>query len=129
MTIEERADLGAQYKATGRYNCTRSVLAAFSDMIDLDEDKLTAMTAGFSAGMGNMEGTCGAIIGAIMVAGLLTDGRGTVRYSRMIHERFNELSKSTICKTLKGIGEDAPLCECPNCVKNAILALGETGIV
>jgi len=38
MTIQERAEKGAVYKAEGRYNCTRSLSAAFSD-IDSDEAK------------------------------------------------------------------------------------------
>ena len=31
----------------------------------------------------------------------------------------------TICKDLKGIENGAPLCPCPECVRNAVLALGE----
>ena len=32
--------------------------------------------AGYAAGMGCMESTCGAVIGAVMVAGFLTEGKG-----------------------------------------------------
>jgi len=32
---------------------------------------------------------------------------------------------ATICKDLKGIENGAPLCPCPECVRNAVLALGE----
>ncbi|MCR5778022.1 MAG: C-GCAxxG-C-C family protein [Lachnospiraceae bacterium] len=123
MTIEERAQKGAEFKAKGMYNCTRSVLAAFDDVLDLDEAELTKLTAGFAAGMGNMEGDCGALIGAIMVAGMLTEGKATPRYSKVIFEKFNELSKAVKCKDLKGIGTGEVLCECPNCVANAIRAL------
>lgn len=124
MTIEERAKKGYEYKATGRYNCTRSVLATFEDMIDIDPDKLTILSAGFAAGMGNMEGTCGALIGAVIVAGFLTDGKATPRYSKQIVEKFQELSGATICKDLKGITTGKMLCSCPDCVSNAILAVG-----
>ena len=123
MDIQERAQRGAGYKASGTYNCTRAVLAAFDDIIDIDADKLTELTAGFAAGMGNMEGTCGAIIGALMVAGLITEGKVTPRYSRVIMDKFKELSGSTICRELKGIGTGEVLCECPACVANAIMAL------
>ncbi len=124
MTIEERAIMGLQYKASGKYNCTRSVLAAFEDMINVEPEKLSLLTAGFAAGMGNMSGTCGALIGAIMVAGVLTDGKATPHYSKVIFEKFNELSGATICKDLKGLETGRVLCECPNCVANAIRALG-----
>ncbi len=51
MTIQERAEKGAAYKAEGRYNCTRSVLAAFNDIIKIDEKELVALAAGFVGGM------------------------------------------------------------------------------
>lgn len=61
-----------------------------------------------------------------MVAGSLTDGMGTPRYSREIMSKFNDKCGATICKELKGIETGRVLCECPNCVRNAALALGET---
>ena len=124
MTVKERAEKGSEYKAKGTYNCTRSVLAAFDDIINVDADELTTKTAGFAAGMGNMEGTCGALIGAIMVAGILTDGKGTPKYSRLIVDKFKELSGATICRDLKGVSTGNMLTSCPDCVRNAILALG-----
>ena len=30
-----------------------------------------------------------------------------------------------VCKDLKGMETGAPLCPCPECVRNAVLALGE----
>ena len=71
-----------------------------------------------------MEGTCGALIGAIIVAGFLTEGKATPRYSKQIVEKFQELSGATICKDLKGITTGKMLCSCPDCVSNAILAVG-----
>jgi C_GCAxxG_C_C family probable redox protein len=124
MTIQERAEKGAAYKAEGRYNCTRSVLAAFNDIIKIDEKELVALAAGFVGGMGNMEGTCGALVGAIMVAGIISEGNGTLKYSRIIVDKFKELCGATICKDLKGIDGTHYLCSCPDCIKNAILALG-----
>ncbi len=126
MTLEERANLGSQLKASGACNCTCAVLMAFQDKLPLSEEDLRKISAGFAAGMGSMEGTCGALIGAVMVAGFLTEGKGTPRYSREIMKKFQESSKATICKDLKGVGRGCVLCECPDCVKNAILALGQT---
>ena len=126
MTIEERADLAAQLKATGQCNCTQSVLRVFEDKMDVNPEELGKLASGFAAGMGCMESTCSALIGATMVAGCITDGMGTPRYSREIMSKFNDKCGATICKDLKGIETGRVLCECPNCVRNAVLALGET---
>ncbi len=125
MTIEERAEMASRLKATGQCNCTRSVLKAFEDQINVGENELNKLAAGFAAGMGGMESTCGALIGAVMVAGMLTDGAGTPRYSREILKKFQEKCGATICKDLKGVGTGQVLCECPDCVQNAVIALGE----
>ena len=90
MTIEERANLAANLKATGQCNCTQSVLKAFEDKINIDPNELSKHSAGFAAGMGCMESTCGALIGAVMTAGMLTEGIGTPRYSKDIVSKFNE---------------------------------------
>ena len=64
MTIEERADKAAELKATGQCNCTQSVLKVFEDVLPVDDETLMKMSAGFAAGMGGMQSTCGALIGA-----------------------------------------------------------------
>ena len=128
MTIKERADVAAYLKASGKCNCTQSVLKAFEDKLEVDPEKLEKIAAGFAAGMGCMESTCGALIGAVMIAGVLTDGKGTPRVSKELVHNFNEKCGSTICKELKGIGTGKVLCECPECVRNAILALDELSL-
>ena len=125
MTIEERAAKAAELKATGQCNCTQSVLKVFEDQLDISTVELMKLGAGFAAGMGCMESTCGALTGAVMVAGSLTEGKATPRYSKEILEKFNEKCGATICKDLKGIETGQVLCECPECVRNAVLALGE----
>ena len=44
-----------------------------------------------------------ALVGAVMVAGMLTDGQGTGRYAREILLGFRERCGATICKDLKGV--------------------------
>ena len=110
MTIEERAAQAAQYKATGACNCTQAVIKVFEDKISTDEKELMELTAGFAAGMGSLESTCGALIGAVMTAGVLTEGKGTPRFSREILQKFSEKSGATICMCAKrgtGTGRDA----------------------
>ena len=126
MTLQERADLAANLKATGQCNCTQSVLKVFEDVIDISPEGLSKLASGFAAGMGCMESTCGALIGAVMTAGMITGGAGTPRYSKEIVAQFNDKCGATICKDLKGINTGKVLCECPDCVRNAVLSLGET---
>lgn len=125
MNIEERAAQAAAWKAAGQCNCAQAVLKAFEDKLPVDADTLMKLGAGYAAGMGCMESTCGALIGAVMVAGVATDGKGTPRISKELLQNFQEKCGATICKDLKGVETGAPLCPCPECVRNAVLALGE----
>ena len=125
MTIEERAAKAADLKAAGACNCSQAVVKVFEDKLSLDDETLMKLTAGYAAGMGCLEATCGALIGAVMTAGILTDGAGTSRYSKEILAKFQQKCGATICRELKGVGTGKVLCECPECVRNAVLALGE----
>ena len=101
MTIEERANQAAQWKATGIYNCAQAVTQAFADQIPVEAETLKKLGAGYAAGMGCMEATCGALIGAVMAAGILTDGKGTPAVSRQLVAGFQEKCGATICKDLR----------------------------
>ena len=125
MNIEERAAQAAAWKAAGQCNCAQAVLKAFEDKLPVDADTLMKLGAGYAAGMGCMESTCGALIGAVMVAGAATDGRARPAFPRNCCKTFRKKCGATICKDLKGVETGAPLCPCPECVRNAVLALGE----
>ena len=103
MTIEERAELAVETFAAGKGNCTQSVLCAWEDKIPVDHDTLMKLGAGYGAGMGCMQATCGALIGAVMAAGSVTDGKGTPRpqhpYELSGKERRDDL------QGLKGRGD------------------------
>lgn len=123
MTIEERAARAVELKAG--CNCAQAVALAFADALPLDEATLMMLAAGYGAGMGCMEATCGALVGAVMAAGLLTDGQGTGRAARAALAGFQDRCGATICKDLKGIATGTVLCPCTECVRNAVLAAGE----
>ena len=125
MTIKERADIAANLKATGQCNCCQAVTKVLADTTGLDEASLQKISAGFAAGMGCMEATCGALIGANMILGLRTEGNGTVRQSRELLSKFKENCGAVTCKDLKGVETGKVLCECEDCVRNAVLSLGE----
>lgn len=123
MTIEERAARAVELKAG--CNCAQAVALAFADALPLDEATLMKLAAGYGAGMGCMEATCGALVGAVMAAGLMTDGQGTGRMARATLAGFQDRCGATICKDLKGIATGTVLCPCTECVRNAVLAAGE----
>ena len=105
MTIEERAEKAAALKAEGKCNCAQAVISVFADRIPV-------------------ESTCGALTGAVMAAGILTDGHRTPAYAAQILREFEQRSGALICRDLKGINTGKPVCPCPDCVRNAVLAAG-----
>ncbi len=125
MTIQERAETAANYKKTGVCNCCQAVTKVFADQTGVDEETLMKISAGFAAGMGCMESTCGSLVGACMVAGIKSQGQGSPKIAKEILAKFKEKSGATICKELKGLGSGKVLCECDDCVRNAVLSLGE----
>ena len=125
MTIQERAEKAVALKAHGGYNCSQAVTTALADQTGLDEDSLKQISAGFCAGMGTMEATCGALIGAGMIAGMKTQGQKTLTYTRQMITAFKTKSGAVTCKDLKAMTDGKPLCPCEDCVRNAVLASGE----
>ena len=123
MTNKERAEKAALLKANGQCNCCQAVLSVYKDRISVDEALLNTLSAGFAAGMGCMQSTCGALIGSVMVAGFLTEGKGTVGVAKTVLEEFKRKSGALICRDLKGIDTGKVLCACPDCVKHAVEAL------
>ena len=124
MTLDERMDYAAKRKK--EMNCCQAVLVAFADKLGKSEDDLLRLGSGFGSGMATMEGTCGALVGAIMVSSLLSPDGEARNNSRAIMSRFKELcGGATICRDLKGIETGKMLCSCEDCVRNAVLAAGE----
>ena len=120
MTIEARKEYAAERKK--EMNCCQAVLVAFADKLGKNEDELLRL----GSGMATMEGTCGALVGAIMVSSLLSPTGEARNNSRTIMSRFKELcGGATICRDLKGIGTGKVLCSCEDCVRNAVLAAGD----
>ena len=123
MTIEARKEYAAERKK--EMNCCQAVLVAFADKLGKNENELLRLGSGFGSGMATMEGTCGALVGAIMVSSLLSPKGEARNNSRAIMSRFKELCGATICRELKGVGTGKMLCGCEDCVRNAVMAAGE----
>lgn len=124
--METRKDIAAAKKVSGKYNCTQSVVTSYPDITGLDESVAMSMTDGFAAGMTNMEGTCGALVGATLVLGLANkDKRKTMSQVREVMGRFQERNHAIQCKLLKGVTTHKVLRECPFCVADACEFLEE----
>ena len=125
--METRVDKVAEKHKSG-YNCAQAVACAYCDLVGIDEETMFRMTEGLGLGMGGMEGTCGAVTAACVIAGAKNStvemgGPGskgaTYKISKEIVRRFKEESGSVICKELKGITDGVVKRECVDCVRDA----------
>lgn len=66
--METRVDKVAEKHKSG-YNCAQAVACAYCDLVGIDEETMFRMTEGLGLGMGGMEGTCGAVTAACVIAG------------------------------------------------------------
>ncbi len=116
MTYSEKA---REYFSSG-YNCAQSVLLAFSDLTDLNEETAMKIAASFGGGMGRLREVCGAVSGMFMAAGLLYgDGNLSTNESKAAHyqriqelaARFREKNGSIICRDLLENPETTPIPE------------------
>lgn len=113
---------GCEEKIAGlRAICQRFLphhMDAFDDAMNI--------AGAFGGGMGNMEGTCGALVGSGIVLGLVNkDKVKSMKQMRQIMTKFQERNGATQCKLLKGVGTKVVLRECPNCVADAAEFLEE----
>lgn len=123
-TKEEIAEKAVLYKHSG-CNCAQAVVKALSEAEGIADEQMLKQTAGFAVGMGTMETTCGALVGANMIAGIKTEGKGTIMKSKELFQQFYERCGASICKDLKGRDTGVVICECDNCVRNAVYAYSE----
>ena len=129
--MESKVKEAVQRKMCG-YNCAQAVACTYCEQAGLDEETVKNLTQGFAVGMGgSMEATCGAIIGAVNVLGLINKNpqktmqgsRRIIQSARRIISRFKEQNGTVICKELKGIADGVVRRECIDCVKDAAVLL------
>ena len=104
-----------------KYNCCQAVVCAFEDVLDVDKETLFRIAEGFGAGMGGMQGTCGALIGAEMALGLREyKGRPIGARARSVYSDFAQRCGAVNCIDIKGVLTGRMLCSCDDCVRNAV---------
>lgn len=94
------------------YNCSQSVVLAFSDLTELDESTLSKLSSPFGGGMGRLREVCGAITGMFIIAGLIFgyEGAETGEIKAELYARIQKLGGNfeakrgtLICRELLGL--------------------------
>ena len=124
--METRKQIAAEKKRYNSHNCAQAIVHTYADIAGIDEETAMNVAGSFGAGMGNMEGTCGSLVGAGIVLGLVNkDKVKSMKQMREIMAKFQQRNGATQCKLLKGIGTKVVLRECPDCVADAAEFLEE----
>ena len=136
ITKESRADRAIACHNKG-YNCAQSVAFAFLDKVDIDPETPVVpllLSGGLGLGMGGMEGTCGAISAAAVLAGLKIstadlekpNSKGTsYKASKACIAAFKEKNSTIVCRELKGVDTGKVLRACPDCIRDAVAIIEE----
>jgi len=123
QSLEEKQSLAMEGLASGK-NCGQLVLLAYQEELNLPEELLLPLSAGLIEGLGTLEGSCGALVGANLVLAMKNKGNPMVRVEAAhLFQDFVERCGASICKDLRGIGKEKPLCSCEDCIKEAIALL------
>lgn len=110
------------------YNCAQAVACTYCDLVGVDEETMFKMTEALGLGMGGMRGTCGAVSGACVLAGIKSstgnlekpDSKAeSYKLSREIIEQFEKNNQSSICRELKGVETGVVLRPCSGCIRDA----------
>ncbi len=70
--LKSRAQIAVDYYAKSGYNCSQAVAVTYADLLGLDPMVCFKGMETFGHGMGSRLGTCGAISGAIYLAGFVS---------------------------------------------------------
>lgn len=112
------------------YNCAQAVACTYCDLLNVDEQTMFKITEALGLGMGGMEGTCGAVTGACVLAGMKQSSGNlnkpnskaeSYKLSREILKRFETQNQSVVCKTLKGVESGKVLRPCADCIRDAAI--------
>lgn len=113
--MSDTSEKAMEYFKQG-YNCSQSVVAAFSDKLNIDFKTAIKLSSSFGGGMGRLREVCGAVSGMFIIAGLLygydnpVDKIGKTAHYKLIQDLATEFKKangSIICRELLGLGKGA----------------------
>jgi C_GCAxxG_C_C family probable redox protein len=80
-------------------NCSQSVVNAYAEEMNVDNEFALSVSCGFGGGMGRLQETCGAVTGAFMVLGLynckkFNDNKERKERTYAMVQRFSNKFKS-----------------------------------
>ena len=93
------------------YNCSQSVLTAFAEELDLDEDTSLKIAFAFGSGMSRIQSVCGALTGAMMVLGMkfgidkiddTIQKEKVYKLTNLLFDEFNKKHGTLLCCELLG---------------------------
>ena len=109
QSLEEKQSLAMEGLASGK-NCGQLVLLAYQEELNLPEELLLSLSAG--------------LVGANLVLAMKNKGNPMVQVEAAhLFQDFEKCCGASICKDLRGIGKEKPLCSCEDCIKEAIALL------
>lgn len=121
--METRTQHAVDLYAKERLNCAQAVALTYADLLSLDEEQVKSAMFAFGHGMGSRLGTCGAISGAVFLAGIIAQRKGadqkaTYEMSNTITKRFYDAIGTVTCQDLKN-PKSAHFTSCLECVREA----------
>ena len=84
------------------YNCSQSVVLAFSDLLGADESFLLKLSSSFGGGLGRLREVCGSVSGMAIVAGILY-GYDESSAKEDKAAQFEKRNGSIVCRELLGL--------------------------
>ena len=129
--MKTKPELAMEYHAKG-YNCAQSVAMPFCKEMGLDPAIVKRATEGFGAGMGDRTQTCGALSGAVFVAGVLgadpadpTSKMNSYKVCGEMSKQFVNHCGSGVCEVIKGLTGGEMLCSCNECIAYGVKLVEE----
>ena len=129
--MDNKQTIAMEYHKQG-YNCAQAVAMPFCQEMGLEPTLVKRATEGFGAGMGGRTQTCGALSGAIFVAGMLkADATNpgskldTYPVCAKISEQFANHCGSGVCQVIKGMTGGEMLCSCNDCIAYGVQLVEE----
>ena len=130
--LKSRAQTAVDYYVKHGYNCAQAVAVTYADLLGLDPMVCFKGMETFGSGMGARLGTCGAISGAIYLAGFVTSTghmdedksnkskKESYHLASTITKKFFEKNRTVTCQDLKEPGSDT-FHSCLDCIADAAI--------
>lgn len=108
MTRNETISKALSYFEEG-YACSQSVLLAYAEQLDLNENSARLISSTFGGGMGRLRQKCGAVTGGFMVLGLaygnsdpkdMDTKLAAYKKVRELNHLFEDIHGTSICAEL-----------------------------